>query len=127
MGSACPTRPRILPRSPSMARMSSVRRTDKPAACSAPWSRTRFGEVHAASTVIAPRPTEVRALPVAVDRRGGIVSRVRSRASDEQLIAALAAILSIGFFVWYDAHGLTSAFNDARIREIIARRVVVSR
>ena len=55
------------------------------------------------------------------------MSRARSKVTDEQLVAILAAILSIGFFIWYDAHGLTSAFNDARIREIIARRVVVSR
>jgi hypothetical protein len=79
------------------------------------------------SAVMTPRQAEVSARTVAIDRRGGIIARVRSNATDEQLVVALAAILSIGFFIWYDAHGLTSAFNDARIREIIARRVVVSR
>jgi len=52
---------------------------------------------------------------------------VRKHLTDEWLIIALATALSIGFFVWYDAHGLISAFGDARIREVIARRVVVSR
>lgn len=39
----------------------------------------------------------------------------------------LAAILSITFYRWYAAHGLTVAFNDARSREMIARRVLMSR
>ena len=52
---------------------------------------------------------------------------IRKHLTDEWLIVALAAALSIGFYVWYDAHGLTAAFGDARIREVIARRVVVSR
>jgi hypothetical protein len=52
---------------------------------------------------------------------------VRTHLTDEWLIVALAAALSIGFYVWYDAHGLIAAFGDARIREVIARRVVVSR
>ena len=43
------------------------------------------------------------------------------------IIAVLAATLSISFYVWYDRHGLTLAFNDARIREMIARRVLASR
>src|ERR1019366_821112 len=47
--------------------------------------------------------------------------------TDEVWIAAVATIPSIAFFAWYDAHGLTSAFNDARIRELISRRWVVSR
>ena len=47
--------------------------------------------------------------------------------TDEVWIAAVATILSIAFFAWYDAHGLTSAFNDARIRELISRRMVASR
>jgi hypothetical protein len=52
---------------------------------------------------------------------------LRSRLTDERIIAALAAALSISFYVWYDRHGLTLAFNDARIREMIARRVLASR
>jgi Dolichyl-phosphate-mannose-protein mannosyltransferase len=51
----------------------------------------------------------------------------RRRLSDAWWIALLAAALSIGFYAWYDAHGLTLAFNDARIRELIARRVLMSR
>jgi hypothetical protein len=47
--------------------------------------------------------------------------------TDEVWIAAVATILSIVFYAWYDAHGLTSAFNDARIRELISRRMVASR
>ncbi len=39
----------------------------------------------------------------------------------------LAVILSITFYKWYAAHGLTVAFNDARSREMIARRVLMSR
>ena len=52
---------------------------------------------------------------------------VRTHMTDEWAVALLAAVLSIGFFAWYDTHGLTVAFNDARIREMIARRVVTSR
>ncbi len=52
---------------------------------------------------------------------------IRKHLTDEWLIVALAAALSIGFYVWYDAHGLIAAFGDARIREVIARRVIVSR
>ena len=51
----------------------------------------------------------------------------RPHLSDEWLIAILATALSISFYVWYDRHGFTLAFNDARIREMIARRVLVSR
>lgn len=47
--------------------------------------------------------------------------------TEEWVIALLATILSISFFAWYDVHGLTIAFNDARIRELIARRVLMSR
>jgi hypothetical protein len=39
----------------------------------------------------------------------------------------LAAALGIACYAWYDAHGMTLAFNDARIRELIARRVLFSR
>jgi Dolichyl-phosphate-mannose-protein mannosyltransferase len=54
-------------------------------------------------------------------------ARLRIHISDPWAIALLAAALSIGFFVWYEAHGMTLAFNDARIRELIARRVLDSR
>lgn len=47
--------------------------------------------------------------------------------TDEWSVALLAVTLSIGFYAWYDAHGVTLAFNDARIREMIARRVLMSR
>lgn len=51
----------------------------------------------------------------------------QSHLADEWLIVVLATALSISCYVWYDRHGLTLAFNDARIREMIARRVLVSR
>ena len=53
--------------------------------------------------------------------------RLRVHLADPWAIALLAAALSIGFFIWFEAHGLTLAFNDARIRELIARRVLDSR
>ncbi len=52
---------------------------------------------------------------------------LRAHLTDEWAVALLAAMLSIAFFAWYDAHGLTVAFNDARVREMIARRVLMSR
>jgi hypothetical protein len=51
----------------------------------------------------------------------------RVHITDEWAIALLAAALSIGFFIWYERRGLISAFNDARSRELIARRVLMSR
>jgi len=60
------------------------------------------------------------------------VARLRSwtlprvHLTDAWVIALLATALSIGFFVWYETHGLTIAFNDARIRELIGRRVLMS-
>ena len=50
-----------------------------------------------------------------------------SHLTDERLIVGLGVLLSVGFFLWYHAHGVTFAFADARSRELIARRVVVSR
>jgi len=58
---------------------------------------------------------------------GTVIRWLRSHLTDEWQIALIAATLSIAFFVWYDAHGFTIAFNDARIRDMIARRVVMSR
>jgi len=52
---------------------------------------------------------------------------MRLPASDEWRIVWLAALLSVAAYVWYDTQGLTLLFNDARIRELIARRVVSSR
>jgi hypothetical protein len=52
---------------------------------------------------------------------------LRIRMTDEWAVALLAVILSIIFFARYDPHGLTVAFNDARSRDMIARRVVMSR
>lgn len=51
----------------------------------------------------------------------------RTHMTAEWSVALLAVALSIGFYLWYDAHGFTLAFNDARIRELIARRVLMSR
>jgi hypothetical protein len=47
--------------------------------------------------------------------------------ADEVLIALLATALSIGFYAWYASHGWTSSLNDARIRTLIARRVLMGR
>lgn len=59
---------------------------------------------------------------------GTTISRwLRAHLTDEWLVVLLAVMLSISFFAWYDAHGLTTAFNDARLREMIARRVLMSR
>jgi Dolichyl-phosphate-mannose-protein mannosyltransferase len=81
---------------------------------------------------VLPRAMELPGL--AGELRGSLVRRraMFSRwpglyLTDELVLAVLAIILSIGFFAWYDAHGLTFAFNDARSREMIARRVVMSR
>jgi Dolichyl-phosphate-mannose-protein mannosyltransferase len=57
----------------------------------------------------------------------GTFARLRGRLTDEWAIVLLAALLSIGFFAWFAAHGDTLAFNDARSRELIARRVILSR
>jgi hypothetical protein len=52
---------------------------------------------------------------------------LRAHMTDEWSVALIAAALSITFFKWYGAHGLTVAFNDSRSREMIARRVLESR
>jgi hypothetical protein len=52
---------------------------------------------------------------------------LRAHLTDEWSVVLLAVILSITFYRWYAAHGLTVAFNDARSREMIARRVLMSR
>jgi uncharacterized membrane protein YkgB len=74
----------------------------------------------------APVVLQVRRLPAP-----GLVTRLhgwlRAHLTDQWLVAIIAIGLSIGFYVWYDLHGVTLAFNDARIRELIARRVLMSR
>jgi Dolichyl-phosphate-mannose-protein mannosyltransferase len=64
-------------------------------------------------------------------RRGPTLASLRAwprvRITDEWAVALLAAALSIGFFIFYERRGLTAAFNDARSRELIARRVLMSR
>jgi Dolichyl-phosphate-mannose-protein mannosyltransferase len=52
---------------------------------------------------------------------------LRAHLTDEWSVVLLAVVLSITFYRWYAAHGLTVAFNDARSREMIARRVLMSR
>jgi hypothetical protein len=64
--------------------------------------------------------------PLAADRPR-LWAWLRVHLTDEWAIALLATALSIGFFVWFETHGLTTAFNDARSRELIARRVLMSR
>jgi hypothetical protein len=66
----------------------------------------------------------VTRIPIGVQ---GCWGWLRAHTTDERAVALLAVALSIGFFVWYDAHGLTTAFNDSRSRELIARRVLMSR
>jgi Dolichyl-phosphate-mannose-protein mannosyltransferase len=104
--------------------------------------------VRAADVAVVAAGTAVRAAGSAVnlidDREGRVVvlrpgsalagggrarvwSWVRAHVTDEWAVALLALALSIGFFVWYETHGLTLAFNDARIRELISRRVLLGR
>jgi len=52
---------------------------------------------------------------------------LRTHMTDEWSVALIAATLSMAFFKWYGAHGLTVAFNDSRSREMIARRILMSR
>jgi hypothetical protein len=81
--------------------------------------------------LLAPRGPELTAGALAVRSpvpdTGTVIRWLRSHLTDEWLIVLIAVALSIAFFAWYDAHGLTIAFNDARSREMIARRVVMSR
>lgn len=85
-------------------------------------ARTRSG----AGDIEAPVGLPARPLPTP-----GLLPRlsdwIRTHLTDEWVVALLAVTLSIGFYAWYDAHGVTLAFNDARIRELIARRVLMSR
>ena len=86
-------------------------------------SATTPSAVRAIDTPIAPPARRVPAL--------GLLPRLyrwlQAHMTDEWLVALLAVILSVGAYAWYDAHGVTLAFNDARIRELIARRVLMSR
>lgn len=52
---------------------------------------------------------------------------LRMHVSDTWWIALIAASLSIAVYAWYESRGMTTLFNDARVRELIARRVVSSR
>lgn len=86
----------------------------------------------AASRLPAPRAIGSPPAPVARQLRapgrlGRHCSWLRTHRTDEWSIALIAAVLSIAFFKWYGAHGLTVAFNDSRSRELIARRVLMSR
>lgn len=83
------------------------------------------------STVVDRETASSTPLP---ERRSGVFAPVvvpcrwlRVHMTDEWSVAVIGTILSIAFYKWYDAHGLTVAFNDARIRELIARRVVMGR
>ena len=78
------------------------------------------------SALEAPAPARVRQSPLPVPLVT-IYRWLRAHMTDEWAVALLATILSIGFFAWYESHGLTIAFNDARSRELIARRVLMSR
>ena len=82
----------------------------------------RFEDGESASIAVEPAQSLVPPGPAA-----GPARWLRAHLTDEWLVVLLAAILSITFFRWYAAHGLTVAFNDARSREMIARRVLMSR
>jgi hypothetical protein len=76
--------------------------------------------------------TEVLAgLPARLEPTPGPLPRlygwIRTHLTDEWSVALIAVALSITFFKWYGAHGLTVAFNDSRSREMIARRILMSR
>lgn len=73
--------------------------------------------------VVVLGPIPARRAPTLASLRAWL----RVHLTDEWAVALLAAALSIGFFIWYERRGLTSAFNDARSRELIARRVLMSR
>jgi hypothetical protein len=79
-----------------------------------------------ASDIEAPAGLPGRPLPapVLIPRLCGWI---RTHMMDEWLVALVAAAFSVAFFKWYGAHGLTVAFNDSRSREMIARRVLMSR
>jgi len=85
-------------------------------------ARTRSG----AGDIEVPVGLPARPLPTP-----GLLPRLsgwlRTHVTDEWSVALIAAALSIAFFKWYGAHGLTVAFNDSRDRELIARRVLESR
>jgi hypothetical protein len=53
--------------------------------------------------------------------------RLKTWMTEERWVILGAIVLSVAFFIWYDLHGFTTSFNDARLRAMIGRRVVVSR
>jgi Dolichyl-phosphate-mannose-protein mannosyltransferase len=69
----------------------------------------------------------IRRLATTPKPTAGLFRWLRAHLTDEWSVVLLAVILSITFYRWYAAHGLTVAFNDARSREMIARRVLMSR
>jgi dolichyl-phosphate-mannose-protein mannosyltransferase len=69
----------------------------------------------------------IRRLATSLGPTAGPFRWLRAHLTDEWLVVLLAVILSITFYRWYATHGLTVAFNDARSREMIARRVLMSR
>jgi hypothetical protein len=52
---------------------------------------------------------------------------LRLHVTDAWWIAIIAGCVSVGVYAWYESRGLTILFNDAGSRELIARRVLVSR
>jgi hypothetical protein len=80
-----------------------------------------------ARAIEAPVAPPLRRRPPAPGLLLRLYGWLRTHMTDEWSIALIAAGLSIFFFKWYDSHGLTVAFNDSRSREMIARRVLMSR
>lgn len=86
-----------------------------------------FWRMNAAMINIANRPKMLLQRISLPDSLSRLKRWLRDHMTDVWWVALLAIALSIGLFIWYDVHGYTVAFNDARIRAMISRRVVVSR
>ncbi|HEX6395447.1 MAG TPA: glycosyltransferase family 39 protein [Acidimicrobiales bacterium] len=75
-------------------------------------------------------PTRVRALqnPVSIrDQVFALYKWLRVHVSDTWWVGIIAASVSLAVYAWYESRGMTTLFNDARVRELIARRVISSR
>ncbi|MGZ3667928.1 MAG: ArnT family glycosyltransferase, partial [Ktedonobacterales bacterium] len=57
----------------------------------------------------------------------GATFRLRIHLGDAQIIALLATLLSVAFYIWYAQQDLTLAYGDSISHMLIARRVLVGR
>jgi hypothetical protein len=60
-------------------------------------------------------------------RVGALGRWAKEHVSDEWCVALVATSLSIAAYGWSHSQGLTTAFNDAQVRQLIARRVLIGR